>query len=117
MRLRPRPGLSVTVSGSPTSGLNNGRAAKLGGRLAVAVRELDRLAELSRAVPGSLRRGWRESVAGYQARVGRLLDESRQYPVLTEALADVAAEMLGEKEFDVNDPQMAHIAYQLGLCG
>ena len=36
--------------------LTNGRAAKLGGRLAVAVRELDRLDELSRAVPDLYRR-------------------------------------------------------------
>ncbi len=83
----------------------------------MAVRELDRLGELSRAVPDLYRRGWCESMAGFQARAACLLDECRQYPVLTEALADVTAEMREEKEIDGNDPQRDHIAYLLGLCG
>ncbi len=86
--------------------LASGRAARLGGRLTGPARELERCAELSEALLRLQRRGWRESVAGYRTRAGRLLDEARQYPVLTEAFADMAAEMQGENEIDVDDLQL-----------
>jgi hypothetical protein len=79
--------------------LTSGRAARLGGRLAGAVRELERFAEISAAIVGGPRRGWCESAAGHRARVGRLLDEARHYPMLTEALADMTAESRNPTSF------------------
>ena len=88
--------------------LRSGRIARLGSRLAGAARELERLAELSEALLKIQQRGWCESVAGHRARAGRLRDEAQQYPVLTEALAEMAAEALRSNEIDDHDLQLGY---------
>jgi GT2 family glycosyltransferase len=74
--------------------LKSGRTRRLGGRVARAVHELERLAELSGTILRSLRRGWRESIVGSRACAARLFDEARQYPVLAEAFADLTGEIM-----------------------